>query len=332
MSGLLLGEGVPEEGAPAEPEAEPEQPETTVADEVEELDAATSEAGVTDEQAVDAAREPDERPVITVEAGDEWPFTVELLPLDAMIVDRTYQRPVEERFVGGIVDDFDETLIGAIDVSDRKGTEVYAILDGQQRWEALKRVGKRTCYAATFPDMDLQDEAGFFFRKNKDRRTMQGYYGFRARVVAGDLGAIGVKDTVEAEGFRLGPKTDHEDVLASVAACETAWTWSSEHRDESLTPALRTIRENWRGQKGSLQASTILAFATFWRRYPDELVDEQTLKDSLGFLSTPLNLINLGREKRAQSPSLAMAMAEHVAETYNRRRRGPVLPPLRPQA
>lgn len=324
MSGLLLGEGVPEEPAADEPEAEESAAEPVPAE------PAVEPVAEPDEPVAEAAEPPGQLAPLDEEAS-EWPFTVELLPLDAMIVDRAYQRPTEERFIAGMVDDFDETLVGAIDVSDRKGTDVYAILDGQQRWEALKRVGKRTCYAATFADMDLQDEAGFFYRKNKDRRTMQGYYGFRARVVAGDLGAISVQDTVEAEGFRLGPKTDHEDVVASVAACETAWTWSSEHRDESLTPALRTIRENWRGQKGSLQSSTILAFATFWRAYPDEIVDEQTLKDSLGFLSTPTNLINLGREKRNQFPSLAVAMAEHLAETYNRRRKGPVLPPLRPE-
>jgi hypothetical protein len=269
----------------------------------------------------------------------EWPFTVELLPLDALVVDRSYQRPVEDRFVKRMADDFDETLVGALDVSDRgpdvwegkpDGSRVYAILDGQQRWEVMKLVGKTTCYAATFTGMDIEDEAGFFFRKNKDRRAMQGYYGFRARVVAGDLSAVAVQDAVEAQGFRFGPKSDHESVIVSVSACEQAWNFSSEHRDESLSPTLATIRENFRGQQSSLEARVILAFATFWRRYADEEIDPETLTAALGYISTPRNLTELGRQQQETGSTLASAMAEVIVESYNRRRQSAPLPPLKP--
>lgn len=258
-----------------------------------------------------------ERDLPASEAG-EWPFEVELLDLSELIVDHTYQRPVEERFVKAMAESFDETLVGCLDVSDRQdGT--YAILDGQQRFEAMKSVGKTTCFASTFTDMTIQDEAGFFYRKNRDRRAMKGYFGFRARVIAGDPTANEIEEAVHAAGFSLGPSSDHTDVVGAVLACERAWALTSDVRRDCLTPALRTIAAAWRGRDESLRGSVIGGLARFWRAYADSEVEWDLLIRALqGEINGPKNFLGLARERQVGPGGLTRAAASVVAWGYNR--------------
>lgn len=312
----LLGD--PEEGT------EPEGDEGDAPDEEtepEDGDAPEPEGGdepTDDDDELTPVGEGEEGAVGEAEAvDDEWPFEVELLELSDLLVDHTYQRPIEERFVVAMAEKFDETLVGVIDVSDR-GNGDYAILDGQQRYETMKVVGKTTCFAATFTDMTIQDEAGFFFRKNRDRRSMKGYYGFRARLIAGDPTAVAVEETVRTAGFGLGPKSDHTDVIGAIGSTERAWGQSSDVRRDCLTPALRTIGAAWRGRDDSLHGSVIEGFARFWKTYRDEEVDWPTLIGALqGEINGPKNLLGLGRERQGTT-GLARAVASVVAWGYNR--------------
>lgn len=253
------------------------------------------------------------------EDSTEWPFEVKLVELASLVVDDRYQRPVQERFVATMAEEFDETLVGCIDVSDRAdGT--HAILDGQQRVSAMRILPtpKTACYAAVFEDMDLEDEAGFFYRKNKDRRAMKGFYGFRARLVAGDLDATGIDDVVRSEGFELGEKTDNVKVIGAISTVETAWGLHSNHRSEALSPALRTIAKTWPGREDSLSAQVIAALARFWGDYPDAAVNEMVLTRALEEIGSPGNWIGLGRERTKAGLTLYRAMASALVWTYNR--------------
>lgn len=301
----LLGD--PEEGTEQEGDDTEETPEPEGGD--EEL--------TDDEHAPDG--EPGQGDLPASEAG-EWPFEVELLDLSELIVDHTYQRPVEERFVKGMAAHFDETLVGCLDVSDRRdGT--YAILDGQQRYESMKVVGKTTCFASTFTDMTIQDEAGFFFRKNRDRRAMKGYFGFRARVIAGEPTANEIEEAVRTAGFSLGPSSDHTDVIGAVLACEQAWAIRSDVRRDCLTPALRTLGAAWRGREFSLRGPMIGGFARFWKAFADDEVEWDVLISSLqGEIGGPSNLLGLGRERQVAGPKggLTRSIAGVIAWGYNR--------------
>ncbi|MDY5220460.1 MAG: DUF6551 family protein, partial [Eubacteriales bacterium] len=68
---------------------------------------------------------------------------IQLIPL-ACIVTEEYQRVMNMRNVAGIVKHFDPAKLGVLVVSHRKdGT--YAVLDGQHRLTALRKLG----YTAT---------------------------------------------------------------------------------------------------------------------------------------------------------------------------------------
>src|SRR5262245_2473755 len=94
----------------------------------------------------------------------EWPFRVERLPLAACFADPAYQRPANWSFVRSSAARYDPTLVGTIDVAQR-GPGSYAILDGQQRSEIVKLVGKETIWASIYVRLDAASEARFFLHK-----------------------------------------------------------------------------------------------------------------------------------------------------------------------
>src|SRR5262252_750846 len=135
-------------------------------------------------------------------ATTEWPFAVELLPLADLLVDHKYQRPPQQAFVDKLISEFDETLVGILDVAHR-GNGTHAILDGAQRYQALLKF-KQTAWCAVYKGMSLAEEAMFFYRKNRNRRSVHPFYQFRALMVTGDKQSLAINKIVEDTGYKLG--------------------------------------------------------------------------------------------------------------------------------
>ena len=60
---------------------------------------------------------------------------VATLPLEALYVDRRFQRPLNERRAAKIAAEFDPSLLGVLHVNARRkgGAAAYSVLDGQHR-------------------------------------------------------------------------------------------------------------------------------------------------------------------------------------------------------
>jgi len=259
-------------------------------------------------------------------AVDEWPYIVALLPTSKLFVDDSYQRPPHRKFISDMVDAFDETLVGSIDVSERSNG--YAVLDGQQRFMAMQQVGKTACYASVYTGMTVPDEAAFFYKKNRDRMSMGAFYGFRARVVAGDLQATQIQETVEKEGFTLGDATNTRDVIGAVSAIETVWGYDSAHRDECLTNTLQTIHRAVFGRKDSLHSHMLQGLGRFWQTYADSEVDRPVLHAVMQEIGGPTAIIGRAKDKRVVSStvskgsSIPWLIARVLTEEVNRSLRG----------
>lgn len=258
-------------------------------------------------------------------AHAEWPFEVGLVPLADLIVDDRYQRPVHQQFVAEMAHSFDETLVGTIDVSQRRNGG-YAVLDGQQRYMAMSQVGKTACWCSIYDNMTIADEAAFFYRKNRDRRAMKAYYGFRARVMAGDDDAVEIAKIVDDAGYVMGPHTNDHEVIGATNAIELVWGYASAHRDESLTATLKTLRAAYFGRKGSLSSDVLLGVGRFWQTFPDSAVKKTLLRDALDQFGGPGNMIGVGRDKWVVTAgqhrrSLPMAVARAIVDGYNKKAR-----------
>jgi Family of unknown function (DUF6551) len=249
----------------------------------------------------------------------EWPFRVELLPLDRLMVDLRYQRPPQEVFVARLIEQFDETLVGVLDISARKNG-ADAILDGAQRYQALMK-HKTTAWCAIYENMSLADEALFFYNKNKNRRSVHPYYQFRALLVTGDKAMEDIDRIVKSENYKLGIGAREDHVITAIRATEDAYKMSSLARPESLSPALRVMRAAFFGRKGGKEGEIIRGFGKFFQNFEDDMIDLPWLVDKMAG-QNPLTLLGRADDKASTTRfNRAYWFAKDVVDIYNRGKR-----------
>lgn len=260
--------------------------------------------------------------------GKEWPFSVKLIPLEKvfahMAEDGGYQRPVVENFVRDLALRFDERLVGTIDVSERRDGR-YAVIDGLQRSEAMRRVGKTSCYASVYEGLDLKQEATLFFHKNKDRRPVHPYYEFMARVTAEDPVALDIKRIVEQAELEIAVQggaglpqyhgTRDRNVTA-VRAVEDVYAYDTEVRAECLSPTLGVITRNWIGRRDSLSVNLIRGLGRIFRVWSDEEIQWQHWEEQLAALG-PTLVLSMGQD-RTSGHTLQIGCSLALVEIHNR--------------
>jgi len=249
----------------------------------------------------------------------DWPYTVELVGVDQLFADTRYQRPPQTVFIEKMVNSFDDTLVGVLDVASREDG-MYAILDGLQRYEAMKLVGKTTAYVAVYGVMTLAEEAMFFYRKNKDRRSVHPYYSFRARMVAGDEKAIDINRIVESEGYRLEVGAIPPQNLTAIRAVEEAYSFQSAARSESLSATLNMLRRSFYGRQGGKEGELIRGLGRFFQPFYTEEIDLEWLEDRLSS-ENPRTIIGRGRDAWLAGTHHSNPVADELIKLYNRGRK-----------
>lgn len=260
----------------------------------------------------------------------EWPFEIELIPIKNLFADLSYQRPPYEAFIASAASQFDSALIGALDVAPRPRGR-FAVLDGQQRVEILRKVDIHGVWCAVYEQMSVKEEAAFFYRKNKDRRSVHPFYALRARRVAGDKTAKAIFEIVEKTNFKMaaaggstGPKGAAAGTIVAIKALEDAYSWGSSMRDECLTVTLRTIRGAFWQRTYMAESEVVRGVARFWQPFSDQEVDRKLLHEVMK-AEGPLGYLGRARDKKATSmrryPQADIIAREIVAD-YNRVVRG----------
>lgn len=252
--------------------------------------------------------------------ANEWDYTVGILSLKDLIVDQTYQRPPQEAFVEQMIAEFDDILVGVLDVSERKdGT--HAILDGAQRFEALKKY-KSTVWCSIYTGMSIKDEAMFFYRKNRNRRSVHPFYQIRALMVTGDRTAIAINRIVESEGYKLAVGGIPDDAITAIRAVEDAYSMNSLQRKESLSPTMHVLRQCFFGRKSGKEGELIRGLGKFFQPFADDEIDMPWLIDVLSG-QNPQVLIGRAADKAAvgRQPR-AYHLAVDIVNIYNRGRKG----------
>lgn len=185
--------------------------------------------------------------------------------LDKLVVDGRYQRPVEEKRVAKIVGEFDPKLLGTLELSERKnGT--FAIIDGQHRFEALKKVGRKTVPALVHRGLDSKAEADLFARTNMGRKPLSPIQRFRAQVFAGDPRAVAISKLVTEAGFKVDYNESATELgaIRSVVALEKAY---SHHGEEHVRFLLETIRDLWFGERSATDNLILRGMSQFLALY-----------------------------------------------------------------
>ena len=251
----------------------------------------------------------------------EWPFRVELLPLTALLIDPEYQRPVGWSFVRKEAARFDPALVGTIDVAQRSPSQ-FAILDGQQRSEIVRLVGKETIWASIYTGLDLASEARFFLHKNRDRKTMHPYYTFKARVTSADPDALAIEEILHAYGYKLAigaPRQGAEDHIAAIAAVEKAYARRRPDGSDALTPTLNTLRSATYGRVSGQTSVLIRGLSLIYASHSPNELSAVVLTEAVADIGPDLLLGRARDLARGSGGSAEYAMAKVLTAEYDKR-------------
>lgn len=244
------------------------------------------------------------------------------LPANSLLIDRTYQRGLNEARVVDLIEDFDDDAFGILLVSSRH-TGHY-IMDGQHRQRAVVQMGKGTslipCYVMT--GLSVQQEADIFWRLNKVRLQPGSADTFRARLVAGEPVAIGLQSAMNRHGVQImyHPAQLKPNEIYAISAAERIF------RAGDLDWVLGVLREGWADVPSALRQDRLLGMARFydvWRglfsdQYP-EGVNRRTHLIGRMRDFTPSVIVDKAIEYRAtlhSRPATAFARGLHFYFNY----------------
>lgn len=125
----------------------------------------------------------------------------EVLQVDNLSIDNSYQRHVVQRLVDLIASNYNPLLAGKIVVSHRNGNSF--VVDGQQRWHGARGAGINSMAAIGITGLGQVEEANLFLALNHGRVAVRAIDNFRAAYVAGEMFAVVINEVVENLGGRI---------------------------------------------------------------------------------------------------------------------------------
>lgn len=244
-----------------------------------------------------------------------WPYRFEVIGLDELEVDATYQRPLTT-FWKEIVEDFIPALMGTLIVSERR-TGKKNIVDGQTRWTAAKELSLPNAPCLVYEGLSKADEARLFADIQTRRRGMRSYDRFRAELVAKKKRAVEISNIATKAGFDL-TATETPKTVKAIAALEKTWKYGPEH----LEDVLLVIRDAWGVEDKQAVSAKIVNGISHFLRY-QEGVDLDRLVDRLRNVS-PSMVSHRASSLRegGMSGGGETIMAEAILNEYGKRRRG----------
>ena len=218
--------------------------------------------------------------------------TFELIPINNLVSNQEYQRPLSEGHIRKTVEEFDIFEINPIKVSRRNG--VNYIIDGQHTAEIIaSESGSRSTPAwCMIYEMDYIDEARTFANQQKHVKSLVPYEIFKAHIEAGDQKQMMIKSIVESYGLKITSTQQ----LNSVCAISTLERIYDKYGQSVMDGALRLAVGTWEGEMNSLSGNMLMAIARIIVAYGDTL-REDIFKDHLGQVSVK-SIIRTAKERR----------------------------------
>ncbi|MGJ6127348.1 hypothetical protein QN239_32735 [Mycolicibacterium sp. Y3] len=252
----------------------------------------------------------------TSQAGEPYVLAI---PVADIFADHSYQRPLDPRRAQVMADNFDQRLLGVIEVSDR-GREHqprYAVVEGQHRWAAMALRDPGAAIAArVHSGLTLAEEAQLFVGIDVQRRRLTTWDRWKARRAQLDPDVIAIEQAVARLGLRVddAPKDGH---LRCTAMLEKIAGSRGGHG--LLRDVLRLLQETWGAQLGAYDSALVGGMAVFLDAFgADENFDCDTLVDALIDL-TPERVGFFAKAKKAGGKHGGGALPKFVAITFHER-------------
>lgn len=183
-------------------------------------------------------------------------------PIERMVIDRGYQRPITgagKALIHRIAAEFDWAKFQPVLVARRTGG-VLAIVDGQHRVHAAKLAGLAEVPAMVV-QMDLQRQALAFAAVNRDRIGLKSHAIYRAELAGGAAWAIACRDVVEAAGCKMATSnpTASSKRPGMIYALRLIRRMVEQGEGEAVTAGLAAIRQSEAGAEVESYSGPVIA-------------------------------------------------------------------------
>ena len=235
------------------------------------------------------------------------------VPINDIIVDNRYQRSLDEKHVRYLIGKWDEKACQPVTLARRtwmKKPEL-AIMDGQHRYEAKKRLGYTTVRAEIRNVASIGEEADLFAKYNGGRKAVLHRDIFAARMTAGEGEVEAIREIIDKNGFKIGSSSGAWNILATRALQNTYERFGPDVLDD----ALRVIAEIWKGDERSTRHQMIEGMAMFIT-VANGIIDQKKMIKKLEII-TPDMIIRKSKSLNIRNSSTASDVARALGSFYN---------------
>lgn len=192
------------------------------------------------------------------------------IPIDHLVVEHTFQAPLQQSRVDAIVKKYDERLFGVLCVA-RLAAECYSVLDGQHRKVAAEALTFTHVPCEDLGEINYEERARIFRERNLKRRTPPFGILFRSMVEQKDEHALAIIATLEHLGLTLdyghlkGPEQP-----GTIRAVRSVYDlYDRGGGVQNLTRVVGTLKHTVGGQPGAYSNYLLAGLNSLFVRYPD---------------------------------------------------------------
>ena len=238
-----------------------------------------------------------------------------------------YQRPVDEKAVDQLIQDWDERLLDPLTVSFRDGK--FFVVDGQHRIAAMRKMnhGREVMVSCkVYSGLTYEQEADLCYKLDKAKKRLSLSQSTNALAESGtDAEIVEIRRLIEESGLHWGlnksrsGRGKHGEIQATRAVINAYRLLGG----PGFSRLLYLLRAAWNGEPRSLNAVILSGLALFLKTYETE-VNDHTLIKRLQTIE-PEEIIRRGKMDFSTS-STALRYARVILEKYNGQRGGRKLP------
>lgn len=239
---------------------------------------------------------------------------IEVLTIDELNVDGTYQRELDPGLVNRIAQHWDMAAAGPIVVSRRHDGSMW-IVNGQHRAAGAKQAGETEILAQVVHGLDRAGEA-LLRLKGNTRRGDTAMERFRAQVASENPESLAIVELCERFETRINYRPNEHKGINSVSAVEDLF-----RRDDGvlLTRVLEVIQDAW-GEVGGKNVSvhSLKGIAWFLERHSAE-ANRERLVDRMRSAGRDEIERKARSHKAAQGGAMWVNTYRALVEEYNHR-------------
>jgi hypothetical protein len=240
---------------------------------------------------------------------------IAILPASKLFADPAYQRPLDELRVSRMVAEFDPTLLGVLEVSERSDGR-YALIDGQHRWAVAIQASDdddTQLVCNVHRGLSPTDEARLFYEIDAKRRNLTGWDRWWARRGSGDPAVLAIEEVVAKHGLQVAAATKDGTVRAT-RACE----WVVELGGLGLLDqALNVVLAGFGNTADALDGELIHGTAMVLHYYTRDEVELQRLVEQLQTIPPRQVKARAVALREAQKGTMPRLVAAVIIDRYN---------------